>query len=80
MASSFQALIRTLSSPGRALLAVVLLSVTLAGCGESQGQECDPCVQDADCTTGGLVCVPFSDGTKHCGSGIGATQCRKPLL
>jgi hypothetical protein len=57
-----------------------LLLLPLSGCGSSKGQECDVCTTDDECAPNGLVCVPFSDGSKHCGSGLGTTQCRKSLL
>jgi hypothetical protein len=57
----------------RWLLAVVLAALPVLGC--SKGDECDTCGTDADCKDG-LVCSTFSDGSKRCGSGLGATQCR----
>jgi hypothetical protein len=57
-----------------------LLVLSLAGCSSSKGQACDTCTTDDECAPNGLLCVPFSDGSKHCGSGMGSTQCRKPLL
>jgi hypothetical protein len=53
----------------------VLALALLGAC--SNGGECDECGGDADCT-GGLVCVSFNDGSRRCGSGVGATTCRKP--
>jgi hypothetical protein len=41
----------------------------------SNGGECDKCSVDEDCKSG-LVCSTFSDDSKRCGSGTGATQCR----
>lgn len=65
----------------RGVALVGLLALSLVGCHkDSTGQECDKCTVDDDCAANGLVCVPFSDGTKHCGSGLGATQCRIPVL
>jgi hypothetical protein len=55
-----------------ALLA--LLFVPLASC----GKECDTCQSDSDCASEGLVCVSFSNGSRRCGSGVGATTCRVP--
>jgi hypothetical protein len=37
--------------------------------------ECEPCTQDADCANP-LVCVGFSDGSRRCASGVGASTCR----
>jgi hypothetical protein len=64
----------------RGALVAGFLVLSVAGCGGSKGQECDVCTTDEDCTANGLFCVPFSDGSKHCGSGLGSTQCRKPLI
>jgi hypothetical protein len=55
------------------LLLVLLLVVPWFGCGN--GQECDTCSSDSDCKSGSL-CTSFSDGSKRCGSGVGATTCR----
>jgi hypothetical protein len=52
------------------LLALVL---PMSSCG-SDGEECDTCSSDDDCT-GGLVCSSFSDGSKRCGTGMG-TSCK----
>lgn len=49
------------------------LALVLAACG-SEGEECDRCTSDADCT-GGLVCSTFSDGSTRCGTGMGSS-CR----
>jgi len=57
---------------GAMLLAALLMP--LAGC----GKECDTCQTDADCASEGLVCVSFSNGSRRCGSGVGATTCRVP--
>ena len=57
----------------RALVPVVLSSLPRLGC--ASGDECDSCVEDADCKPG-FTCSQFSDGGKRCGSGIGATSCR----
>ena len=46
----------------------------LASC----GKECDSCEKDEDCAAEGLVCVKFSNGSRRCGSGVGATTCRVP--
>lgn len=54
-------------------LLLVALALALPGC--TSGGECDTCNQDSDCK-GGLVCSSFSDGSKRCGSGLGATTCR----
>jgi len=65
----------------RGVAIAALLALSVAGCHKSSsGKECDTCTVDDDCTESGLVCVPFSDGTKHCGSGVGSTQCRVPVL
>jgi hypothetical protein len=55
-----------------ALLAAVLL---LAGLLPACGSECNRCSSDDDCEAG-FVCTTFSDGSKRCGSGVGATTCR----
>lgn len=56
-------------------VAIVVGSVIpLGGC----GKECDTCQSDDDCASEGLVCVSFSNGSKRCGSGVGATTCRVP--
>jgi hypothetical protein len=78
MASFFRS--TTAWRAGRRVLVGALMALSLSGCGGSKGQECDVCTQDSDCAASGLVCVPFSDGSKHCGSGLGATQCRSPLI
>jgi hypothetical protein len=51
----------------------LLLAVPLAAC--SDGDECDTCSSDDDCKAG-LVCSEFSDGSRRCGSGVGASSCR----
>jgi hypothetical protein len=56
-----------------ALLMVLLLVLPWLGCGA--GQECDRCSSDSDCKSG-FVCTSFSDGSKRCGTGVGATTCR----
>jgi hypothetical protein len=76
----FETTVRAVASSWRPALVGGLLMLSLAGCGNSKGGECSVCTTDDDCASSGLVCVPFSDGSKHCGSGLGATQCRKPLL
>jgi hypothetical protein len=59
----------------RRLFAIaLLLALPFAGCGSS-GEECDTCTSDDDCKAG-LVCTSFSDGSRRCGSGVGATSCR----
>ena len=57
----------------RAILIVLLAALPVLGC--TSGGECDRCDADADCKDG-LVCVTFDDGSKRCGSGLGATTCR----
>jgi hypothetical protein len=59
----------------RYLLLVLILSSLPASSCSSKGDECDSCSSDGDCKTG-LVCSTFSDGSKRCGSGVGATNCR----
>jgi len=55
-------------------LALALPAVLpLAGC--TKGDECDSCTTDADCKDG-FFCTDFSDGSRRCGSGVGATSCR----
>jgi Cys-rich repeat protein len=56
-----------------ALLMVLLLVLPWLGC--AAGQECDRCSSDSDCKSG-FVCTSFSDGSKRCGTGVGATTCR----
>jgi hypothetical protein len=56
------------------LLVLILLALPASSC-HSSGEECDACSSDGDCKSG-LVCSTFSDGSKHCGSGIGATNCK----
>jgi hypothetical protein len=59
----------------RLLLALaVLAALPFAGC----GKECDTCENDTDCSSEGLLCVRFDDGSRRCGSGDGATTCRVP--
>jgi hypothetical protein len=57
-----------------AMLALVLLALPAASC-RTSGDECDTCSSDSDCQSG-LICSTFSDGSKRCGSGVGATNCR----
>lgn len=57
----------------RAILILLLAALPVLGC--TSGGECDRCDTDADCKDG-LVCATFNDGSKRCGSGLGATQCR----
>lgn len=47
--------------------------LALGGC--TSGDECDKCTDDADCKDG-FFCTDFSDGSRRCGSGVGATSCR----
>jgi hypothetical protein len=56
------------------LFILTLLTVPASSC-RSSGGECDSCLSDSDCKSG-LVCSSFSDGSKRCGSGVGATNCR----
>jgi hypothetical protein len=70
----------TKANPGRsvamrrsALLLILLLVLPWLGC--TKGQECDRCSSDDDCKSGS-VCTTFSDGSKRCGTGVGATTCR----
>jgi hypothetical protein len=55
------------------LLLLMLLALPWLGC--TKGNECDRCENDEDCKQG-FVCNSFSDDSKRCGSGIGATTCR----
>jgi hypothetical protein len=57
----------------RWLLLLCLAVLPFAGC--NNGSECDRCDQDEDCKQG-FVCSSFADGSKRCGSGLGATTCR----
>jgi hypothetical protein len=57
----------------RAILILLLAALPVLAC--SSGDECDSCDSDDDCQ-GGLVCARFNDGSMHCASGLGATQCR----
>jgi len=57
----------------RPILLLVLAALPLLGC--TAGDECDTCNDDSDCKDG-FVCSTFSDGSKRCGSGLGATTCR----
>jgi hypothetical protein len=57
----------------RLLLVAVLVVVPFFGC--TKGNECDRCSVDEDCSEG-FLCTSFSDGSKRCGSGVGATTCR----
>lgn len=50
------------------------MAFSLADC-SNNGGECDTCSMDVDCNAG-LVCSTFSDGSKRCGSGVAASQCR----
>ena len=55
------------------LLFLLMLVLPWLGC--SSGQECDACSSDSDCKSN-FVCTTFSDGSKRCGTGVGATTCR----
>lgn len=55
------------------LLLLMMLVVPWYGC--TKGNECDVCSSDDDCKQG-FVCNSFSDGSKRCGTGVGATTCR----
>jgi len=55
------------------LVFLLLLALPLAGC--NNGDECETCTSDDDCQTG-FVCSTFSDGSRRCGSGVGASSCR----
>jgi len=57
----------------RWVLALVLIVLPVLSC--TKGDECDRCSTDQDCK-GGLVCSEFSDQSKRCGTGEGATTCR----
>ena len=57
----------------RWLAVAVLALLPLVGC--TKGNECDTCSSDTDCKDG-LVCSTFDDGSRRCGTGTGATQCR----
>jgi len=57
----------------RALGCLILLVLPWLGC--AKGNECDRCSSDTDCKQG-FVCTSFSDGSKRCGTGLGATTCR----
>jgi hypothetical protein len=56
------------------LVLLALVALPLLGCAKN-GSECDTCMSDADCKMG-TFCSSFNDGSKRCGSGTGATQCR----
>lgn len=56
----------------RSLLIACLLALPLAAC--NSGDECNTCNSDDDCETG-FVCSPFSDDSRRCASGVGATSC-----
>lgn len=55
------------------MLMLATLPVVAGAC--SSGDECDTCSSDSDCKDG-FFCTQFSDGSKRCGSGVGATTCR----
>jgi hypothetical protein len=59
--------------PARLLFLGLLLTIPLVACDD--GGECDTCASDEDCQAD-LVCSSFSDGSRRCGSGIGASSCR----
>jgi len=52
---------------------VILTCLPLLAC--SSGDECGECSTDQDCNAG-FVCSTFSDGSRRCGSGVGASTCR----
>jgi hypothetical protein len=58
------------------LLLLALLAVPASSC-RSTGEECDTCSSDDECKAG-LSCSSFSDGSKRCASGLGATTCSTP--
>ena len=53
----------------------ILLALVLGLGACTSKEECETCSSDDDCTAG-LVCSTFDDGSKRCGTGTGATQCR----
>lgn len=55
------------------ILLLVLLAAPASSC-RSTGDECDICTNDDECDAG-LTCSSFSDGSKRCASGLGATTC-----
>ena len=57
----------------RLMALMVLAAMPLVGC--TSGDECDTCEQDSDCKDG-FFCSEFDDGSRRCGSGVGATTCR----
>ncbi len=57
------------------LCATLAVPAVLALPGCRRGNECDSCSLDADCKDG-FFCSDFSDGTRRCGPGVGATTCR----
>ncbi len=57
----------------RWLMLLVLAVMPFASC--TKGNECDRCSSDQDCKDG-FFCSSFDDGSKRCGSGLGATTCR----
>lgn len=59
----------------RLLLMLILAAMPVIGIACSSGDECDTCSSDADCRDG-FFCTEFSDGSRRCGSGVGATTCR----
>jgi hypothetical protein len=58
----------------RVLPALILIALTgFIAC--TKGDECDKCSADTDCKEG-FFCTDFNDGSRRCGSGVGATTCR----
>jgi hypothetical protein len=55
------------------LTLAALAALPMAAC--TSGGECDVCSSDSDCKSG-FVCSTFSDDSRRCGSGEGATSCR----
>ena len=60
-------------SRSRWLAGLLLAAFAVLGC--AKGDECDTCAGDEDCRDG-FVCTSFSDGSRRCGSGVGASTCR----
>jgi hypothetical protein len=57
----------------RLFLILALAALPILGC--TKGDECDTCSADGDCKDG-FFCVTFSDESRRCGSGVGASTCR----
>ncbi|HEX6739326.1 MAG TPA: hypothetical protein VF310_13695 [Vicinamibacteria bacterium] len=55
------------------ILMLVLAALPVLAC--TKGDECDRCSGDSDCKDG-FFCVTFSDESRRCGSGVGASTCR----